>query len=105
MTVAKGWDRLSIDVNTRPVRVERDIRREDLLTPSSEGLVLLAAGSLLCGLLLSTLYVFFPLLLITFAGFDIGAWLMGTVLIGAIAIAIVLFVWEIRARREFLSEF
>jgi hypothetical protein len=104
VTVAKGWERPSIDVNTRPVRVERDIRREDLMTPSSDGIMLLAGGSLLCGLLLAALYVFFPLLLITFAGFDLGGWLMGTVLFGGVAIAIVLFLWELRARRDFVNE-
>jgi hypothetical protein len=102
--VAKGWERLSIEINTRPVRVERDIRREDLLVPSHGGPAFLAAACLLCGLMLSVLYVYFPLLLVTFAGFDLGAWLMGSVLVGAVASAIALYVWETRARRDFLSE-
>jgi type IV secretory pathway TrbD component len=102
--VAKGWDRLSLEVNTRPVRVERDIRREDLLTPSSQGTVLLVGACLLCGVMLSVLYVFFPLLLVTFAGFDLGGWLMGSVLVGAIASSIGLYAWERRSRRDFLNE-
>jgi type IV secretory pathway TrbD component len=102
--VAKGWDRLSIEVNTRPVRVERDIRREDLLAPSSESIVLLLGACLLCGVMLSVLYVFFPLLLITFAGFDLGGWLMGSVLVGAVASAVGLYVWEVRSRRDVLNE-
>jgi hypothetical protein len=102
--VAKGWERASIDLNTRPVRVERDIRREDLLAPSHDHTVVLLAVCLLCGAMLSVLYVFFPLLLITFAGIDLGAWLIGSVLVGALASAIVLFAWELRARRDFAEE-
>jgi hypothetical protein len=102
--VAKGWERASIDLYSRPVRVERDIRREDLLAPSQDGMVLLLAACLACGVMLSVLYVLFPLLLITFAGLDLGGWLMGTVLVGAIASAIVLFVSEIRVRRDVADE-
>ena len=101
----RGWERASFQVNTRPTRVERDIRREDLITPSHPNPVLLAGACLLCGLMLSVLYVFFPLLLITFVGFDLGPWLMGSVLVGAIAGAIALYVSEIRAQRDFLNEF
>lgn len=102
--VAKGWERPSIDLNTRPVHVQRDIRREDLLAPANDRLALLAAACLLCGVMLSVLYVFFPLLLITFVGFDLGGWLLGLVLAGAVASAIALFVSELRARRDFLNE-
>lgn len=99
--VAKGWERASIDLYTRPVRVERDIRREDLLAPSHDRTVVLLAVCLLCGAMLSVLYVFFLLLLITYAGINPGAWLIGSVLVGALASAIVLFAWELRARRDF----
>jgi hypothetical protein len=102
--VAKGWERASIDLYSRPVRVQRDIRREDLLAPSHDGTVLLLAACLLCGVMLSVLYVFFPLLLITFAGFDLGGWLMGAVLVGALVSAIVLFASELRVRRDFVNE-
>lgn len=102
--MAKGWDRLSLEVNTRPIRVERDISREDLLAPAQEGIALLLAACLACGLMLSVLYVFFPLVLITFAGFDLGAWLMGSVLAGALLSGAFLFVWEIRSRRDFVNE-
>jgi hypothetical protein len=100
----REWDRPSFELNTRPVRVKRDIRREDLLTPSHDGTVFLAAGCLLCGVMLSVLYVYFPLLLITFAGFDLGAWLMGSVLVGAVVSSVALYVWEIRAQRDVLNE-
>ena len=102
--MSKGWDRLSLEVNTRPVRVERDISRDDLLTPAQEGIALLLAACLACGLMASLLYVFFPLLLITFVGYDLGAWLMGAVLAGALLSGAFLFVWEIRSRRDFADE-
>jgi hypothetical protein len=100
----RQWDRPSFEMNTRPIKVERDIRREDLLTPSLGGTAFLAAACLLCGVMLSVLYVYFPLLLITFAGFDLGAWLLGSVLVGAIASSVGLYVWETRAERDFLNE-
>jgi hypothetical protein len=102
--MAKGWDRLSLEVNTRPVHVERDISRDDLLAPAQEGTALLLAACLACGLMASVLFVFFPLLLITLAGIDLGAWLMGSVLVGALLSGAVLFVWEIRSRRDFAEE-
>jgi hypothetical protein len=102
--MAKGWDRLSLEANTRPIRFERNISREDLLAPAQEGTALLLAACLACGLMLSILFVFFPLLLITFAGFDLGAWLMGSVLVVALLSAVWLFVWEIRSRRDFAAE-
>lgn len=100
----REWDRPSLEMNTRPIKVERDIRREDLLAPAHERSVVLAAQCLLCGLMLSVLYVYFPLLLITFAGFDLGAWLMGSFVVGAVAGAVLLYVWERRDERDFLSE-
>jgi hypothetical protein len=100
----REWDRPSFEMNTRPIKVERDIRREDLLAPASERTLVLAAGCLLCGVMLSVLYVYFPLLLITFAGFDLGGWLMGSVAVGAVAGAVALYVWERRDERDFVNE-
>ena len=102
--MAKGWDRLSLEANTRPIRVERDISQEDLLAPAQEGTALLLAACLACGLMASVLFVFFPLLLVTLAGIDLGAWLMGSVLVGALLSGAFLFVWEIRSRRDFAGE-
>jgi hypothetical protein len=100
----REWDRPSLEINTRPIKVERDIRREDLLAPSHAQPVVLAALCLFSGLMLSVLYVFFPLLLITFAGFDLGGWLMGSVAVGAVASAVALYVSERRDERDFLDE-
>jgi hypothetical protein len=98
------WDRPSFEMNTRPVKVERDIGRADLVAPSHERPLVLGAACLLCGLMLAVLYVYFPLLLITFAGFDLGGWLMGSVVVGAVVSAVALYVWERRDERDFLNE-
>jgi hypothetical protein len=100
----REWDRPSLEINTRPIKVARDIRRADLLAPSHTHPVVLAALCLFCGLLLSMLYVYFPLLLITFAGFDLGPWLVGSVVAGAVASAAVLYAWERRDERDFVNE-
>lgn len=100
----RKWERASFQMNTRPIKVERDIRRADLLAPSHSHPLVLAAICLLCGLMLSVLYVYFPLLLITFAGFHLGGWLMGSVVVGAVASAVVLYRWERRDERDFVNE-
>jgi hypothetical protein len=99
-----GWERASLKINTRPTKVERDIRRDDLLAPSHPRPVVLAAQCLLCGLMLAVLYLFFPLLLITFAGFDLGGWLIGSFLAAAVASAVMLYRWERRDEQDFLNE-
>jgi hypothetical protein len=100
----REWDRPSFEINTRPIKVERGIRREDLFAPSHYHPVMLAALCLLCGLMLSVLYVYFPLLLVTFAGFDLGGWLIGLVALVAVACAVALYVWQRRDERDFLNE-
>jgi hypothetical protein len=100
----REWERTSFQMNTRPIKVQRDIRREDLLAPSHSHPLVLAAMCLLCGLMLSVLYIYFPLLLITFVGFDLGAWLMASVVVGAGASAVALYIWERRDERDFLNE-
>jgi hypothetical protein len=100
----RKWERAPFQLNTRPNKIARDIRREDLWTPSHERPIVLAALCLLGGVMLSVLYVYFPLLLITFAGFDLGGWLLGSVAVGTVASAVVLYRWERRGEREFLNK-
>ncbi|HKH29408.1 MAG TPA: hypothetical protein VKA45_00010 [Gaiellaceae bacterium] len=103
-SVMRKWERASFQMNTRPINVQRDIRRPDLLAPSHSHPLVLAAICLLCGFMLSVLYVYFPLLLITFAGFDLGGWLIGCFVVGAIVSAVALYAWERRDERDFLNE-
>ncbi len=57
--MAKGWERASIEFNTRPNRVKRNISRRDLLIPSGTGLGLFGE-CMACGALFA-LALFFPL--------------------------------------------
>jgi hypothetical protein len=94
-----------MEINTRPIRVERDIRREDLLAPAHEGLVLLLAACLACGLMISILYVVLPVMFVSFVvGFDLGSWLTALVGASSIAIAAFLVIWEIRFRRDLAND-
>lgn len=100
----KGWDRASFEVNTRPVRVERDITRADLIVPGGGDRLLTIGASLACGLGVSLLYVFWPLMLIAFLGVDLGGWMLPVVLVAALAFAAALYVWELRNRRDVAEE-
>lgn len=101
----KGWERASLEVNTRPVRVERDISRADLVIPDAGGgRFLLILASLACGLGLSFLFVFWPLMLVAFLGAGIGRWILPLALLAALVLAAVLYGWELRNRRDIAEE-
>ena len=95
----RKWERASFQMNTRPIKVERDIRRADLLAPSltpgraRSDLPALRADAVRALRVL-------PLLLITFVGFHLGGWLIGSVVVGAVASAVVLYRWERRDERD-----
>jgi len=55
-----GWDRASFEMNTRPIRVERDISRRDLMLPSRFGPALFAE-CLACGVLVGAGFFWGPL--------------------------------------------
>jgi hypothetical protein len=101
----KGWDRASLEINTRPVRVERDITRADLIVPRGGSLFALVLACLACGLGLSFLFIFWPLMLVAFLDVGIGAWILPAVFVAALAFAAALFVWEMQIRRDVLEEF
>jgi hypothetical protein len=89
--MAKGWDRLSIQINTRPVRMERDVTRRDLLIPSSADRLALLGACLVCGICLSVFWVYLPAFLITpFVG-HLDGWLWGTMVVAALASTVVLY--------------
>jgi hypothetical protein len=106
--VPKGWDRLSIAANTRPDRVKRDVAQDDLLVPEAGSRLILFAGCLACGVMLSVLWGFFGLLFLTLA-LDIHgplvAW--GMLVIGVVS-TLGLFAyasWERSHDREWLERF
>ena len=51
----KGWDRASLDFNTRPDKIARDVSQVDLMVPTvvGEGRLRLARLCLACGVLRS----------------------------------------------------
>jgi hypothetical protein len=75
-----------------------------LIVPRGGGLVALVLGCLACGLGLSFLFVFWPLMLVAFLDVGIGAWILPVVFVAALAFAAALFVWEVQIRRDVLEE-
>jgi hypothetical protein len=102
--MAKGWDRVSFDANTRPIKVERDITSADLVIPRGGSLVVLVLACLGCGFGLALLFVFWPLMLIALLDVGVGRWIGPAVLASGLALAVVLYVWELRVRRDIADE-
>jgi hypothetical protein len=89
--VPKGWERLSIQMNTRPNRMERDITRRDLAVPTNSDRLALLGACLVCGICLSIFWVYLPALLLTpFVG-QLDGWLWGTMIVAALGSAVVLY--------------
>jgi hypothetical protein len=87
----KGWERLSIQVNTRPNRMERDITRRDLLIPVGRDRLALLGACLVCGICLSVFWVYIPAFLITpFVG-QLDGWLWAAMSLFAVASTCVLY--------------
>jgi hypothetical protein len=104
----RSWDRASFEFNSRPIRVQRKIRRRDLLLPANHNRLKLFGACVGCGIAASILYVWFPLLFWTIAiNRPIGPRLWLIVLIAAIVASLALFVAASRqmARyREYAAE-
>lgn len=102
--MAKGWERASLEVNTRPIRVERDITSADLLVPRGGNLITLVLACVGCGLGLAFLFVFWPLMLVAFLDVGIGRWIIPSVLASGFLFAALLYIGEIRVRRDVADE-
>jgi hypothetical protein len=107
--VAKGWDRLSIAANTRPIRSKRrNVTQDELLVPDARSRLVLFAGCLACGAMLSVLWGFFGLMLLTLALGLHGAWIWWGMLAIAVVSTPLLFAyasWERSTDREWLERF
>jgi len=105
--VPKGWDRLSIARNTRPIKVERDITRQDLLIPRSTSRLTLFGGCLACGAMISVLWGWFGLTFVTlFFGLGDGPWFWWAMLVIGVGSTAVLFAyasWESAHEAEWLE--
>jgi hypothetical protein len=102
--MTKGWNRVSFEANTRPIKVERDITSADLLVPSNGSLLLLTLGCIACGLGLAFLFVFWPLMLVAFLDVGVGRWIVPAVLASGVVFAAWLLIWELRVRRDVANE-
>lgn len=102
--MAKDWDRASYEMNTRPIKVERDITSADLVAPSNGSLLVLTLGCIACGLGLALLFVFWPLMLVAFLDVGVGRWIVPAVLASSVVFAAWLLIWELRVRRDVADE-
>jgi hypothetical protein len=89
--MAKGWDRISIRVNTHPLHRFPDVTRRDLLIPSGLDRLALLGACLVCGICLSIFWVYLPAFLLTpFVG-QLDGWLWGTMTVAALGSTVVLY--------------
>ena len=102
--MTKGWNRVSFEANTRPIKVERDITSADLVVPSNGSLLVLTLGCIACGLGLAFLFVFWPLMLVALLDVGVGRWIVPAVLVGGLVFAAWLLIWELRVRRDVADE-
>lgn len=105
----RSWDRASFAVRTRPTRVKREVTRQDLQIPSSTSRLKLFAGCLACGAMISVLYGWFGLTLVTlFFGLGDGPWFWWTMLalgVGSTAVLLAYASWERNHEAEWLERF
>ena len=100
----KDWDRASFEANTRAIRIKRDLTSADLVAPGGDNLVVLLLACAACGLGLSLLFVFWPLMLVALLDVGVGRWIVPAVLVSGAAFAVVLYLWELRVRRDIADE-
>jgi hypothetical protein len=105
----KGWDRASFDLNVRPDKVIRDIRQPDLMVPSlaRDGRLRLALLCSACGGMLSLLWVWTILMILSVAGVGPGGWLYPIVGCAALVFSVALYlfsVWDFERARQWARD-
>ncbi len=60
----RGWNRASFEFHTRPVRPPRRLRQRDVLLPAHHSSLRLFAACVGCGLAISLLYAWVPLMIV-----------------------------------------
>jgi hypothetical protein len=109
--VAKGWDRVSIAANSRPIRPRRrDVAQKDLLVPSFGSKLALFVACLACGAMLAVLWGFFGGLFVTLLlGAHSGSgWVAWSMLAIGVLSTVSLFAFASRERKhdpEWLERF
>jgi hypothetical protein len=98
----RSWDRASFEMNTASVKRRRGITRRDLLLPAHHSRLKLLGACIVCGISLSILYVWMPLLFLTILfNKPIGPEIWLIVLAGAIVASTVLFVLASRQMERY----
>ena len=93
----RSWDRASFEVNTAPARRRGGIRPRDVLLPAHHSRLKLLGACVVCGVAISILYVWLPLLVFGIAlNKPIGPQIWLLVLGAAVASATVLFILALR---------
>jgi hypothetical protein len=107
--MAKGWDRASLDFNTRPDKILRDVSQHDLMVPTVVGegrlrLALLCSG---CGIMLSLLWVWTAMMLLSLVDLGPGRWFYPIVAAAAVVLSATLYVfstWDFERQRRWGRE-
>jgi hypothetical protein len=60
----RSWNRASFEFHTRPVRAPRRVRQRDVLLPAHHSSLRLLAACVACGLAISLLFAWVPLMLV-----------------------------------------
>ena len=94
--MGKGWERASIEFNTRPDKFETDFRPTDLMVPTviDGSLWKLAAMCVACGTMLSLLWLWPILTMAAILGLNAGTWFYPIIAAAALAAAAALFVFS-----------
>jgi hypothetical protein len=89
----RSWDRASFELNTAPARRRGGIRPRDLLLPAHHSRLKLLGACVVCGVAVSILYVWIPLLFFAIVlNKRIGPQIWLFVLAAAVVSAMVLFI-------------
>jgi hypothetical protein len=104
----RSWDRASFEFHTRPTKPRRRLRQRDLLLPAHHSVLRLLGACAACGVCISLLYVWTPLMVVAIMlNRPLEPWFWIVVGTAAVLAAVVLFALSVRqmARyREYASE-
>jgi hypothetical protein len=104
----RSWNRASFEFHTRPVRTPRRLRQRDVLLPAHHSSLRLFGACAGCGLAISLLYAWVPLMVVSIMLDDpLEPWFWGIVVGVGLASTVVLFAISSRQMsryREYAAE-
>lgn len=94
----RSWNRASFEFNTRPIRPARRLRQRDLLLPAHHSGLKLFGACAGCGLAISLLYAWVPLMMVAILFHDpLGHWTWAVV--GTVAVLSTVALFAIATRQ------